>query len=64
VKKEKEAQELVEIATKLAEQKIVARTSSIAIKRALRKLTRATKSHAFRFLDDFHLIDPIRIDTS
>jgi hypothetical protein len=57
VTKEKEARELMGIATKLAEQKIVASTSSIAIKRAIRKLTRATKSHAFLFLDDFHLID-------
>jgi hypothetical protein len=57
MKREGEAQELVKIARKLTEREVVASASSIAIKRTLRKLTTATKSHAFLFLDDFHLID-------
>jgi hypothetical protein len=50
-------QELVEIAKKIIDRDVDVGAAPIAIKRALRKLTRATKHHAFLFLDDFHLID-------
>ena len=57
LKKDLDPRESMEIAKKLIDRDLEAGAASIAIKRALRKLTRATKHHAFLFLDDFHLID-------
>jgi hypothetical protein len=45
------------IASDVIDEKISPANAAPRIKRALSEITKATKSHAFVFLDDFHLLD-------
>jgi hypothetical protein len=52
-----DVQELLTVAKEILNRQIDVARAPVTIKRAVSKLTSATKNHAFVFLDDFHLIE-------
>lgn len=50
-------EKLLAVANRILDRSLSPNNAPPAIKRSLMELTRATRSHAFVFLDDFHLID-------
>jgi len=52
-----DAKPLLEVAQQIADGTVAAPKAPVAIKRALTTITAATKSHAFVFLDDFHIVE-------